>query len=70
MCDCFVTQRCVLDQFPIDRERFRQAPCYRFTAPPHEGRLFYEYFDWGMSGARWCALARHMLASLELEEPL
>lgn len=43
--------------FPIDVERFREAPEYDFTQPPHEGRLHYEYFDWGMTGDRWRSLA-------------
>ncbi|HEU4700441.1 MAG TPA: PIG-L family deacetylase [Gemmatimonadales bacterium] len=51
-------------------ERLRLAPRYRFTAPPHAGRLYYEQFDWGMTGPRWRALAREALARLGLEEPL
>ena len=37
------------DIFPIAIERFRPAPDYDFTQPPHEGRLFYENYDWGMT---------------------
>jgi N-acetylglucosamine malate deacetylase 2 len=51
------TQQHVLQAFPIDIERFRLAPDYDFTEPPHAGRLFYENFNWGMTGARWRELA-------------
>lgn len=70
MRDCFVTQRSILEPFPLHPERFRWAPRYRFTAPPHAGVLLYERFDWGMMGERWRQLAREALDSLGLEEPL
>jgi LmbE family N-acetylglucosaminyl deacetylase len=70
MRDCFVTQRRVLEPFPMDHERFRWAPHYRFTAPPHEGALLYERFPWGMTGARWRELASEALGTLDLREPL
>lgn len=53
MFDCFATQRDVLAQFPIARERFRAAPRYDFSRPPHEGTLWYEIQGWPMSGAEW-----------------
>lgn len=59
------TQRHVLRAFPIDIERFRVAPKYDFAAPPHAGRLFYENFNWGMTGARWRELARRSRQSGE-----
>jgi N-acetylglucosamine malate deacetylase 2 len=62
MFNCFITQREVLRQFPLGVERFRMAPSYDFTLPPHEGRLHYEYFNWGVKGAEWRALAREALA--------
>ena len=64
MMDCFVTQRRMLHQFPIDSERYRRAPAYDFTQPPHSGKLFYENFDWGMTGERWRHLAAEALQSL------
>jgi LmbE family N-acetylglucosaminyl deacetylase len=64
--DCFSTQSRMLAQFPIDVERFRPAPAYDFTRPPHERRLFYEHFDWGVDGIGWRALARDALSVLEL----
>ena len=46
-------------------EALREAPVYNFRRPPHSGRLFYEYFDWGLDGATWRDLAhdaeRHLL---------
>jgi hypothetical protein len=47
-------------------ERFRPAPAYDFTAPPHEGKLFYECFDWGMNGARFRELAAGAMEELGL----
>ena len=67
MFDCFRSQQAPLDWFPIGIERFRAAPAYDFTAPPHEGQLFYEMFDWGMTGPRWREMARDALAALPAE---
>jgi LmbE family N-acetylglucosaminyl deacetylase len=64
--NCFVSQAETLGYFSIDVERFRVAPWYDFTQPPHVGRLFYENFNWGVSsGAEWCALARAALSQLQ-----
>jgi N-acetylglucosamine malate deacetylase 2 len=63
---CFQTQRQMLDNFPIGVEKLRPAPAYDFTKAPHEGLLFYENFDWGMTGARWRVLAREALANLRI----
>ena len=65
---CFTTQQQVLADFPIEVERFRPAPAYDFTRPPHAGRLFYENFDWGVDGARWRSLAHEALAALGMAE--
>lgn len=62
---CYATQRRVLAAFSSDGERFRHAPTYDFTAPPHEGRLFYEWFEWGVTGAAWRRLAEAALVELE-----
>lgn len=63
--DCFATQQKTLRAFrSIAVERFRKAPAYDFTAPPHPGTLYYEMHDWGMTGPRWRALARTALAEL------
>ena len=61
MLDCFITQHDVLKSFRTDIERFRIAPSYDFTSPPHEGRLYYEQFDWGMQGEEFRRIARNTL---------
>src|SRR2546421_3584349 len=62
----FATQARVLAEFPRGLERFRRAPRYRFTRPPHEGLLHYERFSWGITGAEFCERARVALAALGL----
>ena len=57
----------VLAMFSCEAERFRAAPAYDFTALPNGGRLLYEQHDWGMTGARWQALARAAIEELGLE---
>jgi len=61
MFDCFLSQNEMLRNFELNEERFRIAPSYDFTQPPHEDRLFYDNFDWGMTGPRWRELAREAL---------
>ncbi len=62
MLDCFHTQAETLAPFGVERERFRIAPSYDFTSPPQPGSLYYEQFDWGMTGERFRSLAREVLA--------
>jgi LmbE family N-acetylglucosaminyl deacetylase len=66
MLACLETQRHMLTPFMCDVERFRLAPQYDFTRPPHDGPLYYERFDWGMDGGLWRDLAARALASLSL----
>jgi LmbE family N-acetylglucosaminyl deacetylase len=61
---CYASQAEVLRDFAIGVERFRPAPAYDFTRPPHAGALFYERFDWKMEPARWRGLARAALRDL------
>jgi LmbE family N-acetylglucosaminyl deacetylase len=61
---CFPTQQQTLSLFPIALERFRLAPRYGFTEPPHQGRLFYEQFPWGMTGERYRGLAGQAMEAL------
>jgi LmbE family N-acetylglucosaminyl deacetylase len=70
MLACFRTQQRALRLFEVRVERFRQAPRYDFTAPPHDGTLLYERYAWGMEGERFRRLAREALTALELEAPL
>jgi LmbE family N-acetylglucosaminyl deacetylase len=67
MLACFTTQQQTLAQFPTEVERFRPAPSYDFTAPPHPGRLHYENLDWGISGHEWRRNARETLRNLEVQ---
>jgi LmbE family N-acetylglucosaminyl deacetylase len=68
--NCFATQLHMLRHFAVDAERFRAAPVYDFTQPPHPGKLFYEYFDWGVNGERWRALAAEAARALGLPDKL
>lgn len=61
MLQCFGTQSETLALFGVALERFRLAPAYDFTQPPHDGPLYYEQFDWGMTGQRFRSLAREVL---------
>jgi N-acetylglucosamine malate deacetylase 2 len=67
---CFRTQRRMLRLFRADREQFRAAPSYRFTAPPHAWRPFYERFVRDLDGARWRRLATQTLDAYGAAEPL
>ncbi len=70
MLNCFKTQQRVLSGFPISDEKFRIAPRYVFGKPPHEGRLFYENFPWGMTGEHWRNLAVQAVRNLGLPSTL
>jgi hypothetical protein len=61
MLDSFHTQAEILAPFGVEFERFRIAPAYDFAAPPHSGALYYEQFDWGMTGDRFRSIAREVL---------
>jgi LmbE family N-acetylglucosaminyl deacetylase len=65
--DCFESQKKVLAGFPIGVERFRLAPRYDFTTPPHEGKLYYENFPWGIHGDAWRTHAREILSAFDIE---
>jgi N-acetylglucosamine malate deacetylase 2 len=60
----FVTQRRCLEQFRTDLEKFRPAPRYNFTAPPHDGTLDYELRSKRMSGEEWRSMAGRALDRL------
>jgi LmbE family N-acetylglucosaminyl deacetylase len=66
MLDAHATQRQVLSMVATDVERFRPAPAYDFGVLPNEGRLLYDLHGWGMTGARWQALATAALRELGL----
>jgi len=61
MIACFATQAQTLQWFrdsALQRECFRRAPAYDFRKPAQSGRLFYEFFDWGVDSAEWLRLAK------------
>jgi LmbE family N-acetylglucosaminyl deacetylase len=70
MFECHGSQAKVLKDFPVTLERFRLAPKYDFSHRPHQGSLYYEQFDWGMTAPRWCSLARDALRELGLSGAL
>jgi LmbE family N-acetylglucosaminyl deacetylase len=63
---CFPTQQLTLGAFPCDCERFRPAPQYDFTAAPAPGTLYYELFDWGITGVEWRNQAARALDQLRI----
>lgn len=66
----FSSQSTTLAPFTSPIERVRMAPVYDFLALPNGGRLYYESFDWGMTGRRWLGLVHRALSELELHCPL
>jgi len=61
---CFETQRDSLEASPIGPEKFRQPTAYDFSAPPQDGKLHYEKFEWAPTSVEWQSLAREALADL------
>jgi LmbE family N-acetylglucosaminyl deacetylase len=58
MLACFASQRATLMPFlELAHERYRLAPAYDFSRPPHDGPLLYERLGFPTSGAEWRALA-------------
>lgn len=58
MLACFASQRATLAPFlALAHERYRPAPAYDFSRPPHDGPLLYERLGFPISGAAWRALA-------------
>jgi LmbE family N-acetylglucosaminyl deacetylase len=68
--ECHASQRDTLRDFPLDVERFRFAPRYDFSTPPHAGPLWYERHPWGMTGPQFRELAAQALAELGLSPGL
>lgn len=64
---CFRTQQQMLCQFSTERERYRIAPAYDFTQPPHAPPLFYDHFGWGITSDRFCRLAQQAESLLYVE---
>jgi LmbE family N-acetylglucosaminyl deacetylase len=66
----FTTQQKVLSSFPLNVERFRVAPRYVFTVPPHDGPLDYERYCTTITGAEWRANAEKALHILRAKRRL
>jgi N-acetylglucosamine malate deacetylase 2 len=66
MLDAFATQRWLFEPFDLAIERFRLAPEYDFSAPPHPGELHYETLGWGIAGSDWRRAAAAALDNLGL----
>lgn len=69
MLACFRSQRRVLAPLTaaIEVERFRVAPRYDFTRPPHPGPLLYEQLGFPLTGERFRLLAADALSRLDLD---
>jgi N-acetylglucosamine malate deacetylase 2 len=63
----YASQHDTLRWLAMDVERFRPAPRYDFRRAPHEGALWYERHDWGVTGERFRELAGAALRELEIE---
>ena len=61
MFEAFISQRDCLRDFPLQSEKFRVAPRYDFTQPPHEGTLDYERFCATICGDEWRVRASRAL---------
>jgi LmbE family N-acetylglucosaminyl deacetylase len=67
MIACFVTQGGVagLGKFILPFERFRPAPQYDLSRPPHDGELDYETMGFGIARTEW--LHHSTVALIELK---
>jgi LmbE family N-acetylglucosaminyl deacetylase len=62
----FKSQWSVVRRFPLQVERFRQAPAYNFAEPPAPGMLDYERFEVALKGEDWRKYAKEALKELGL----
>lgn len=66
MFEAFRSQKGIVSAFGLESERFRPAPTYDFTAPPHGQGAYYDMFGWGLRSDEWPLLARRALDELGL----
>jgi hypothetical protein len=64
MLECLKSQQRSIQASPLGYERFRLPPEYDFNAPPQEGKLHYENFDWAPRSTEWVERARKALNDL------
>ncbi|PTY08078.1 PIG-L family deacetylase [Opitutaceae bacterium EW11] len=69
MIDSHPSQNRVLRSVAVAFERYRVAPAYDFSRPPHSGQPLYELLCWNMSGSRWRRLALAAGEELGLVDP-
>lgn len=69
MLDAHQSQRETLAGFGAADEPYRMAGRIDFAALPNGGLVLYDGQDWGLTGERFAALARHALVALGLGEP-
>jgi LmbE family N-acetylglucosaminyl deacetylase len=67
MLEYFQSNPATLELLPIRAERFRVAPKYDFTAPPHTGPVLYELLDPETRSERWRSVARDAIRQLQAE---
>lgn len=67
--DCFVSQQSTLSQFACEVERYRIAPQYDFTLPPHPGPALYDHFHWSTTSSSFCRIAGEAIRELRVREP-
>jgi LmbE family N-acetylglucosaminyl deacetylase len=70
MIGCFTSQHDLLAGFDTKVERFREAPSYDFTRPPHPGELHYERLGWSINGELWRRCAQEALEALGVGSPI
>lgn len=67
MLGAFRSQARTLAPFGCDVERFRPAPVYDFTVPPHGQGAYYDQFAWGLRSQQWFRLAADALRVLGID---
>ncbi len=61
---CFASQTAVIQQFPVDAERYRLAPAYDYTQPPSDSVMYEQWWGHWMDARRWCRVAAPALGGL------
>ncbi|HKO60104.1 MAG TPA: PIG-L family deacetylase [Pyrinomonadaceae bacterium] len=64
MLELLKSQQQSIQASPLGYERFRLPPQYDFSAPPQEGKLHYENFDWAPRSDEWLVRARKAMSDL------
>jgi LmbE family N-acetylglucosaminyl deacetylase len=62
----FTSQQYLLKNYDSHVESYRIAPVYDFSKPPHEGKIHYDNFDWGIKNEEWREIANDTLEMFNL----